>query len=280
MREIAKARNTKISTEVEKATAGRNLSKSQIKKIKEGICLRYETRGRVAANRWLAALRSCFSGAIAEGIVSTNPAMAVNLNDENPPRDRVLSDSELKLLLQAAEEEDPHNRAAIRLAIETGARRSEILRARWEDMNLDEGLWRIPSPKAGKPQVIPLASGTVHWLATLPRLGPYVIAGRDPTQPRFDIKSVWIRVCKKAELTDITFHDLRRTFGKRVERQFGVHVASKLLRHSDVRITSEIYAPFDIEELRAATEDGQRALENVVSIRDARAPVVKRQSSG
>lgn len=270
MKVASEARERVIQRTLRSRTRGRKLTKEQVKKLEAEIREQCADRGRITANRWLAAVRSWLSAAVSEGILSNNPAQAVGLMDENPPRDRVLSEDELRRLLHVLDKEPPHNRAAIRLAIETGARRSEILRAKWDDINLDDGLWRLPSPKAGKPQVIPLAQGTVQLLRSLPRASTYVIAGRKPDRPRRDLKALWERACRAADLEGVTFHDLRRTFGKRIERQFGVHIASKLLRHSDVRITSEIYTPFDIKELRSAVESEHKDLDNVVSISEAR----------
>lgn len=84
---------------------------------------------------------------------------------------------------------DPHLRAAFTLLIETGARGSEVLRARWVDMDLDGRLWRLPRPKSGKPQVVPLADSTVAMLRNLVRVGPWVVPGLKPTKPRSDLKN-------------------------------------------------------------------------------------------
>ncbi len=54
--------------------------------------------------------------------------------------------------------------------------------ARWEHMGLDEGSWRIPSPKAGEPQVMPLDDETVELLRGVERMGDWVIPGRDPAK--------------------------------------------------------------------------------------------------
>ncbi|HQR44587.1 MAG TPA: hypothetical protein PK598_01065 [Thermoanaerobaculia bacterium] len=61
-------------------------------------------------------------------------------------------------------------------------------------------------------------------------------------------------------LADVHIHDLRRTFGLHVAKAAGLHVASKLLRHGDVRITERVYAPLGIETLRAAVEKRSEVL--------------------
>ncbi len=218
--------------------------------------------GVTSANRFLASLRACLQAGWRAGFIAENSALRVRKFRENEPRARVLSDDEMKRLIAAlGEEPSAFVQAAFRLLIETGARKSEVLRAKWDDLDLDTAtpLWRIPSPKAGKPQVVPLASRTVAMLRRLPRIGPYVIPGRRPSKPLEDLRSPWVRLQKKAGIEGVNIHDLRRTFGLHVARQAGLHVASKLLRHSDVRITEQVYAPLGIEDLAKAIEKAQPA---------------------
>jgi integrase len=92
----------------------------------------------------------------------------------------------------------------------------------------------------------------------LPRVGAFAIAGRYPDRPRYDLKSAWKRLCSEAGLEGVTIHDIRRTFGLRVARSSGLHIASKLLRHSDVRITEKVYCPLGLDELAVAMEKAQR----------------------
>jgi len=201
-------------------------------------------------------------------LIARNPAGGVKLFKESPPRDRVLSNEEMRRFLAALEEEtDPYTRAAFAILIETGARRSEVLGTRWEDIDLNEQTWRIPSPKAGRPQIIPLPRTTTALLQNLDRIGPYVIPGRDPSKPRHDLKGPWNRIKKAAGLDGVTIHDIRRTFGLEVARKQGLHIASLLLRHSSVRITESVYAPMGLEELRKATNQVSRSRGKVIKFR-------------
>jgi integrase len=218
-----------------------------------------ELKGNTTANRWLASVRACFGAAERAGLLVKNPASAVKLYKEPPPRDRVLTNDEMNAFLGALEkEEDIHTRAAFHLLIETGARRSEVLGAKWDDIDLDDRTWRIPSPKSGNPQIIPLPRTTAAMLKQLPRVGPYLIPGRNPKKPRHDLKGPWNRIKEAAQLGDVTIHDIRRTFGLEVARKQGLHVASRLLRHSDVRITERVYAPLGLEDLKKATDKVSR----------------------
>jgi len=217
-------------------------------------------------NRVLASVRACLQHAWRLNIIPSNPAWKVRARPEPPPRTRVLSDREMEQLGKAVGDlQDPHVRAAFAVLILTGCRRSEVLRARWEDIDLDAGLWRLPSTKSGRPQVVPLPDAAVAILRDLPRVGPLVVpGGRDPAKPRSDLKREWKEVRAAAGLTGVGLHDIRRTYGLQIARKHGLHVASKLLRHTDVRITERHYAPLGIEELAKATERHSRTVAKVL----------------
>ncbi len=208
----------------------------------------------ISANRWLATLSAMFGLAKRRRLIDVNPCENVEFFPENAPRSRTLNPEELGRLRDAIlAEPDPYVRAAIRLQMETGCRIGETLKARWEDLDLEAGLWRLPSPKAGRPQTVFLHPVTVEWLSALPRGGSYVILGRDPEKPRCDFKGAWRRIRTAAGLdTDTRTHDLRRTVGMLVARSAGLHLASRVLRHSDVRMTAKVYAPLDEKEIRGA----------------------------
>jgi integrase len=233
----------------------------------------YGEKHRTAANRLLASVRACLQAAWRLDKIPSNSAMKVRPFRENPPRQRTLSDEELQRVLKAlAEWPDAHERAAFTLLIETGARLSEVLRARWADVDLEAAEWRIPSPKAGHPQLVPLAASTAAMLRRLPRLGALVIPGRSHAdKPRYDLKRAWDAIREAAKVPDVHVHDLRRTFGLAVARAAGLHVASKMLRHSDIRITEAVYAPLGIEELRKAAEEQAAHVDVVLRMRPKRA---------
>ncbi len=217
--------------------------------------------GHPRANRWLAHVAACFKAAVDENLIPLNPARGIKMLPENPPRARVLDDGEMERLIVALENEDEFTATVFHVLLETGCRVSEILRAKWADVDLDGGTWRLPSPKAGHPQMIPLAGATIERLEKLPRINEYVVpAGSDLKTHRADAKRGWARLKEKARLGDAHIHDLRRSFGLAVARQSGLHVASRLLRHRDVRITASVYTPLDLNMQREATEARARLL--------------------
>lgn len=215
-----------------------------------------KTVSGATVNRFTASVRACLSAAIRDGVIDRHPALRLKPFPESP-RFRLPSDDEMVTLLKAiSEEPDLYGRSALLLLIQTGARLSEVLRARWADISLEGGTWRIPSPKAGIPQTIPISKATASLLEALPKDGPFVIPGRFEN-PRSCLRGPWERVLQRAGLAGagLRIHDLRRRFGFDVARSAGLHMASKLLRHSSVIVTETHYAPLGIGLLRDAVEN-------------------------
>ncbi len=236
------------------------------------------TEHAASANRWLSAVGACFTMAVDEGHIVATPARKLVKFTENAPRARVLTAEEMSRLVTAIQEEDEHTRAAFTLLVGSGLRLSEALRARWEDLDAEAGTLRLPRPKSQRVEMIPVPQTTLAVLARLPHDSEFIVAGADPKKPRFDLKRAWRRVLTKAKeeeahareergekadagfLEGVHIHDLRRSFGLAVARQSGLHVASRLLRHRDVKITQAAYSPLDLDTLRDAVEKRQDAL--------------------
>lgn len=228
---------------------------------------RRENHGPIDSNRWYASVRTCLQAAWRANKVKENVAAKVRKGPENDPRTRTLSDAELARALDALDAiTDPFVRCAFDLIFATGVRKSEALRARWEHVDLDAGIWRLPSTKSGKPQVVPLPRDVVAMLRNVPRVGEWVVPGRFDGQHLKDLRGPWSDVRTAAQIPDVTIHDVRRTFGLRVAKIAGLHIASKLLRHSTVRITEQVYAPLGLEDLRKASEKAARSVAKVIKL--------------
>ncbi|MEW6368945.1 MAG: tyrosine-type recombinase/integrase [Acidobacteriota bacterium] len=133
-----------------------------------------------------------------------------------------------------------------------------------EDIGFQAAEWRIPNPKGGLPQVKPLPQVTLEILKALPRNSPFILPGRDLSRSRQDIKNHWNTLRRAARIPGVSIHDVRRTFGRDITQQAGLLMASRLLGHSDVRVTERHYSPMDITQMREAVEE--RTQKKVVPI--------------
>lgn len=234
---------------------------------KERQALRTSKSGTVA-NRWLAVVGGCFQAAVRAEILERNPVSKVKADREANPRSRTLTQEEMKRLLAALEAErarDPWAAAGVLLAILNGGRLSEILSLRWEDVHLEEGYARRPDSKGGKPRYLALPARALEALRALPRVGTFVVApGREPKprkdgkpspeKRRPDLKGPWNRLIKGANLEGVTFHDLRRTFGRDLNRTDGLRVTQEALGHATPEQTALAYTPEGFEAVKEASE--------------------------
>lgn len=228
---------------------------------------RLAARGSTQANRWTTCLHASFAQAVRLGHVEKNPVALVQHLPENAPRTRTLSEPEEKRLRKAvATWPNAWEKAAFVLLLETGARLSEVLKAKREDFTLDPkthaGTWRIPSPKAGRPQAQPILAHVGKVIAATPQLddAPFLVVGRIAEIRRADLKKPWDRLREAAGIPkDLHVHDLRRSFGLRVTKALGIFAASKLLRHSNSRVTEQVYAPLAPEDVRGYAESAEAA---------------------
>jgi integrase len=118
-----------------------------------------QDNGVYAANRLRSLLAKVFAVAIdAELYAGPNPVNGVKKFREQS-RDRFLDAAELKAFFAALNDEpNAVIRDYLHLSLLIGARRSNMLAMRWDDIDREQGVWRIPKTKSGDPQVVPLAA--------------------------------------------------------------------------------------------------------------------------
>jgi integrase len=111
-------------------------------------------------------VRKAFNLAVRWGWRADNPAMGVHRNREEK-RVRYLSAEEILRLSEAlAAHPEKTSGSAIRLLMLTGARRGEVLSARWDMFDLEAGVWVKPSAhtKQRKVHRVPLSAAAVALL--------------------------------------------------------------------------------------------------------------------
>ena len=212
----------------------------------------------IEANRVLALVSHLFTKAEEWGYVPAghpNPARGVQKNKERA-RDRWLREGEVRRLMEVvSEESDPYVQGAILLYLLTGLRKTELLAARWVDVDLDRRELRLPDTKSGRPHVVHLSPEAAQVFRMLPKQQgrPWVFPGRFDSH-RKDIKGQWERVRKKAGLEDVRLHDLRRTVGSWLAQQgTPIQVIGKILNHSHPAVTA-VYARLADKQSRQAMD--------------------------
>jgi len=123
-------------------------------------------------------------------------------------------DEEKRLLAAAAK----HLRPVIAFAIDTGGRRSELLRLDWRQVDLNRSVVTFTKTKNGEDRSIRLTDRARQVLVELgpKNSGPvFTFAGKAMK----DNKSAFTTAREKAGIEDLRFHDLRHTFASRLVQQ-------------------------------------------------------------
>ncbi len=216
----------------------------------------------IAANRALALVSSILGWAerIGERPDNSNPCRNIEKNKEKP-RERYLSPDELARLgdalatAEAAGLADWRAIAAIRLLLFSGARRSEILTIKWEWIDLQTGIARLPDSKTGARNIF-LSAPALEVLTTLPRLSgnPYVLPGDRAAAPFVGVAKPWERIRAAAGLHDLHLHDLRHSFASAaIGGGDALYIVGKLLGHRK-SVTTERYAHLADDPAKAAAD--------------------------
>ena len=196
-----------------------------------------------SANQALILLRYIFNLAAkweVPGVIK-NPAKGVALFEENNKRERYLSQEEVKRLNGALiNSVNPMLRYIVPMLLMSGARKREVLDARWEDFDESRRLWRIPTTKSGKARHVPLSDGMIRVLHAIPRLPgcPFVVPNPKSRRPFTSIYYAWHTARTAAGIPDVRMHDLRHSFASfLINAKRSLYEVQRILGHSQVRTT-------------------------------------------
>lgn len=234
--------NRKIST----------ITKSQVQKLHEKISIE---NGMYQANRTLERLKSMYNRAIDWGWDGTNPCNGIKKNKE-VKRDRFLRPDELPRFFTALQNETNEvARNYIWMLLLTGARKTNVLAMRWDEIDFELQIWRIPDTKNGEPVNIPLTSLAMQLLKSIKHESEWVFPSSTSSAGHLqDPKKAWNRILKQAEIENLRIHDIRRTLGSyQAITGASLHVIGKSLGHKS-SISTQIYARLTTDPVRASME--------------------------
>lgn len=221
--------------------------------------------GKSIANRMVELLRATFNRCKDDlkVIDIQNPAAGIKPFQEIE-RDRFLQGEEIPRFFEALQTESEQNRDYFLLSLLTGARKSNVLAMRWDQISLEQERWRIPEQdsKNGKAMFIPLTHAALEILKRRKEssLSAFVFPGTGRTGHMTSPKAAWDRVKKKAKIEDLRPHDLRRSLGSwMVNTGSSLALIGGALGHKDHQST-KIYARLAIDPIKDAMEKAQSAI--------------------
>jgi len=188
-----------------------------------------------------------------------NPVRNVPRAKFSNARQRYLSADEAKRLLRAVEASpNPQLKYIVGLLLLTGARKSELLRAQWKDINLDQKAWFIPDSKTGKSRHVPLSQQAITLIRKLPKWDgvPWLVPNPDTMKPFDTIKRAWDSARKEAGLSDLRLHDLRHSAASfMINAGIDLYTVGRILGHADHQSTQR-YSHVANDSLMKAVEAG------------------------
>ena len=187
----------------------------------------------------------------------SNPTEGVPLYEANNARERFLTPAETQRLKEAiAQSENTMLPSIVPLLLLSGARKRELLDAKWEHFDLDRRLWRIPTSKTGKARHVPLSSAMLAVLAQVPRIEgcAYVVPNPKTKLPFVSVFCSWNTARKAAGLPEVRMHDLRHSMASNmVNAGRSIYEVAKTLGHTQLK-TSQRYSHLSNETLLAAVD--------------------------
>jgi integrase len=222
-------------------------------------------RARISVNSLLRQARSLFATKRIRHLQLSLPSLLPFDSVDFEPRQSMKYRSEIDVivLIKAARAElrdsFPEAYKVFLLAVGVGLRKKEIDLLEWKSFRWEENVIRIEATRYFHPK-------SEDSIADLPvdrevmRLfrgyydrgkGPFVIkSSRAPLpskaqqyyrcEPIFEEVNVWLR--KHGLNGGKPLHTLRKEYGSLLTRSYGIHAASRGLRHADLRTTSEHYS--------------------------------------
>lgn len=217
-----------------------------------------ESHCAATANRHLSLLSRMYKLAVQWGRVERNPCAGINKFKENNQRQRFLSPEEIRRMYQAMENEPSKVAvAALKFLLLTGARKEEALQARWEDVDLENGVWFLPHTKSGRGRYVQLNSEAQTLLRSLPgsEQSPWVFPStRDPKKRLNNPRKAFDRVLTAAGIEHLRLHDLRHTYSSlAVNAGVSLSIIQSMLGHQSPVMTMR-YAHLMNSTLRNASE--------------------------
>lgn len=212
-----------------------------------------------SVKRDIADLSSAFSWGISKNYLITNYCQNIKKPKIIEKIPTFFSENGLNRLLAVVENRDLKD--LIRFAVNTGLRQSELISLQWRQVNFRDNYLILDNTftvtKSKKVRTIPLNLNALQILTErqIGNQSDYVFTYLNlPIKQQF-ISHKFKKLIKNTTLNSrLNFHSLRHTFASwLVQRGVSIYEVSKLLGHSDIRVT-QIYTHLKPENLRNAVE--------------------------
>jgi integrase len=200
-------------------------------------------------NRYIAAISVVFSYACREYGLQVNPIRKIPSLPENNERIRFLSEAERTRLFSSCKASYWNKLYLIvLLAITTGARKGELTKLSWNDIDFDRRTAYVATTKNGQPKVLPLTDSVIRELQLFDtKDSSLIFASKVKEEVAYCFTKPWKKALEDGEIKDFRFHDLRHSCASYLA-QSGASLLeiADVLGHKQISVTKR-YAHLCIE---------------------------------
>ena len=171
--------------------------------------------------------------------IEVNPMTGVKRPSENPPRDRLIPDSEIEQICLVAGFDETKTTTvqgevcvAFLFAIETAMRAGEILKMVWKDVDIEKRTAFLPAKitKNGKKRTVALSTRAVELLSLLPPTNRATCFRPNSKQ----LDATFRKLKSKTTVGDLHFHDTRHEAITRLAKKMPVLDLARNVGHTDI----------------------------------------------
>lgn len=235
--------------------------------------------GKGTATRTVGLLGGIFTYAAELGLIDRNPVHGVKRYPDKR-NERFLSPTELATLGRALDQAEvsgtnPKALMIIRLLVYTGARRGEIERLKWNEIDLIGSRLRLEDSKTGQ-KVIRLNAAArellEQWGGKTENKTGYVFRATDGDGHFVGTPRIWSSLRTTCQLDEVRLHDLRHSFASvGVMGGTPLMIVGALLGHAD-HSTTQRYAHIADDPIALAAEQIGQQLRDAMTGNVAKGP--------
>jgi len=199
-------------------------------------------------NRLQAVISRMFTVALDRGLVDAHPAARMIKRFEEQPREKTLTDQELRALWAGLNAQPGAASDAIRLRLLLGQRGAETAGMQWREVDLDKALWLLPAArtKNARPHEVPLPASALEVLS---RRRAAVPADEPQVFPGLTLTSEAHKALRPISGGAYEWIDLRRTVATRLaDLGFDETVIGRVLNHAKYGVTGKHYNQHEYAE--------------------------------
>ncbi len=214
-------------------------------------------RSNATKNRHIAVLNRMINLCVDNKLISHNPLGHIKKLDENNKQRRILEKEEEKRIFEAIEKnpkEFEFLRDILIFALQTGARKSNVLNVEWKHIDFKDKYVKFLKTKSGKAYEVPMTNKLETMLKKRLTVSdsPYVFPNPATGLPYKDIKKSFKSLMKAANVENFTLHCCRHSVITTIIAKTGdITAAQEIAGHSKIS-TTMIYHHINEERKRKA----------------------------